>query len=85
MSILLAQLGDIHFKTNTDPAVMRAPYIGAAIAAEVTKDTTSVVIAICGDATYSGTHEQFEVVKDFLIRKNRQPKYIPIKISLTNC
>ena len=66
MSILIAQLGDIHFKGHTDPAVSRGSQIGAAIAAEVTATVSSVVLAICGDAAFSGKRDQFEVAQKFV-------------------
>lgn len=66
MSILLAQLGDIHFKETTDPVYNRASQIAATISAEVTAGVTSVVIAICGDATFSGTKKQFSVARGFI-------------------
>ena len=63
MSILLAQLGDVHVKELTDCAIRRAPRIGTAIASEITNNTASVVLAICGDVTYSGTVDQFGTAK----------------------
>lgn len=66
MSILLAQLGDIHFMEENDPAVERALPIGKAIAAEVSSDITSVILAICGDATYSGNETQFKIARQFV-------------------
>ena len=61
MTVLIAQLGDIHFEEPNDPAVARASNIGAAIAAEVDKHVKTVVLAICGDAAYSGTKKQFTI------------------------
>jgi hypothetical protein len=66
MPILLAQLGDIHFREANDPAVERAPQIAAAIAAEVTGDTRSIILAICGDAAYAGTEVQFTIAEQFV-------------------
>lgn len=66
MTVLIAQLGDIHFEEPNDPAVARAPQIGAAIAAEVEKGVHTVILAICGDAAYSGTKEQFKIAKQFV-------------------
>lgn len=65
MAVLFAQLGDIHFKTDRDVAVNRAPQIGAAIAAEVTADASAIVLAICGDAAYSGKETEFAVAERF--------------------
>ncbi len=66
MTVLIAQLGDIHFEEPNDPAVARAPNIGAAIAAEVDKHVETVVLAICGDAAYSGTKLQFTIATSFV-------------------
>ena len=54
MSILIVQLGDIHFENGEDPAVTRSANIGAAISAQIKSETKKIVIAVCGDAAYSG-------------------------------
>lgn len=66
MPVLIAQLGDIHFEEPNDPAVARASNIGAAIAAEVDKNVYTVVLAICGDAAYSGSKIQFAIATNFI-------------------
>ncbi len=66
MSVLLVQLGDIHFESNTDPVMERAKYIGATIASTVKPETTLIVLAICGDAAYSGTGPQFDAAEAFV-------------------
>jgi hypothetical protein len=66
VTILLAQLGDIHFEDPSDPAFTRSMAIAAAISAEVTPNVTSVVLAICGDAAYSGIEKQFTIAKKFV-------------------
>ena len=66
MSVLIVQLGDIHFEEPNDPAVARAPKIGAAIAAEVDKNVHTVILAICGDAAYAGAKKQFRIAKQFV-------------------
>lgn len=66
MPVLLVQLGDIHFEEPNDPAIVRAPKIGAAIAAEVDASVHTIVLAICGDAAYSGTKKQFGIAKQFV-------------------
>jgi hypothetical protein len=66
MTILLAQLGDIHFEDSSDPAVTRSLAIAAAISAEVAANVTSVVLAVCGDAAYSGIEKQFTIATKFV-------------------
>jgi hypothetical protein len=66
MALLITQLGDIHFRDATDNAVARAVQIGAAISTEQFTDVTTVVLAICGDAAFSGTESQFTIAKTFI-------------------
>jgi len=66
MTILIAQLGDMHFEGTHDPAMARASLIGAAIAAEITKETNTIVLAVCGDAAYSGKASQFAIAHQFI-------------------
>jgi hypothetical protein len=66
MSVLIAQLGDIHLEEAHDPAMTRAPYIGAAIAAEVDKQVLTVILAVCGDAAFCGTKTQFDIAMQFV-------------------
>jgi len=66
MTILLAQLGDIHFKGDSDPVLARAPQLGAAISAELSADVTTVVLALCGDTAFSGTKQQFQIARGFV-------------------
>lgn len=66
MAVLIAQIGDIHFEEHNDPAVARASNIGATIAAEVDRHVKTVVLAICGDAAYSGTKKQFTIATKFV-------------------
>jgi hypothetical protein len=66
VSILLVQLGDIHFKKHDDPAHLRSTHIGAAVSAEISHNTTTIVLAMCGDISYSGQIDQFNVAKLFI-------------------
>lgn len=66
MAIILAQIGDIHFRHPNDPALTRAEQLGAAIAAEATADVSTIVLAICGDAAYSGLRNEFAIATDFI-------------------
>lgn len=66
MSIVLVQLGDIHFRNAEDEALRRAAAIGSTIAAEVASDTREIVLALCGDSAYSGTAEQFLLARTFV-------------------
>ncbi len=61
MSIILVQLGDIHLRHSDDLALVRAPQIGAAIAAELNADVPTIILALSGDATYSGMRDQFDL------------------------
>jgi hypothetical protein len=76
MSILVAQLGDIHIESSTDLIFERSEKIGAAIAAEVKNDTTELVLLFGGDMSYSGTKDQFDLFKrlavdiDTSVRRN---------------
>lgn len=66
MAILLAQLGDIHVKGDSDKVLLRAERIGAAISAEVTPDTTCAVLAVCGDASFSGKSGEFAACQQLI-------------------
>ncbi|MDY0170400.1 MAG: metallophosphoesterase [Thermoguttaceae bacterium] len=66
MSIIIAQLGDMHFRHDDDPGFVRAPQIGAAIAAEASDDVATIVLAICGDAAHSGLPAQFRLAVRFI-------------------
>lgn len=63
MTIALVQLSDIHFRHADDPAVGRAQCIGSAIAAELGACTSTVVLAVCGDASFSGQMPQFDMLR----------------------
>jgi hypothetical protein len=65
MRTLVIQLADIHFDKDSDIGLSRSRTIGAAIAAECTVETTSILIALCGDTAYSGTAEQFKLGRVF--------------------
>ena len=67
MAILIVQLGDIHFEKNDDPAVSRSAAIGAAISAQIKSETKKIVIAVCGDAAYSGLKSEFKIASEFLV------------------
>jgi hypothetical protein len=66
MSVILVQLSDIHLRHASDQALGRAAHVGAAISAEATGGVSQVILALCGDAAYSGTPEQFELATKFL-------------------
>jgi hypothetical protein len=85
MTILLAQLGDIHFEDPSDPAFTRSMAIAAAISAEVTPNVTSVVLAICGDAAYSGIEKQFTIATKFVedIEREISRRHSDLKIHRT--
>ncbi|WP_417739732.1 hypothetical protein [Rosistilla oblonga] len=66
MTILIAQIADIHIDKPTDLGLKRAKAIGAAIAAECDGATRQVALAICGDAAYSGQKKQFTLAEKFI-------------------
>ena len=66
MSILLVHLSDFHFKTTTDPAMIRLPLIARAIASEMDGAVHDIVFAFGGDATDKGNATGFDVAEAFL-------------------
>ncbi|MDB4222557.1 metallophosphoesterase [Granulosicoccus sp.] len=76
----MVQLGDVHFKSIDDPALVRAKKIGVAVAQEVTAETGSIILIYVGDLAFSGTEEQFELADLFV---NEVKEQIVESISVT--
>jgi len=68
MSVLIVQIGDIHFTGSNDKALDRAENIGATIAQEIHMSTSSVLLIYSGDLAYSGQIQQFELAAKFIDR-----------------
>lgn len=66
MSLLIAQIGDIHLRDNNDATIAEGPLIGAAISAEISIGTAAVALIICGDAADKGSRTQFEAATRFV-------------------
>lgn len=65
MKICIAQLSDIHIKSETDSIIDRAEAIGAAIAA-ASESADAVVLAFTGDIAFSGIDAQYESALKFV-------------------
>jgi predicted phosphodiesterase len=71
MTILLAQLSDIHIRSLADDICLRGEAIGRAIAAETNGRTQHVIVALCGDLTNTGAAEQYSALHAFIERVRR--------------
>lgn len=84
MSILLVHLTDWHVVDRNDAILTRAGQLRGVIAAELDEGVDAVHIVVGGDATQSGTAEQFELAEKFLLEL-RQPfergeRAIPVEV-----
>src|SRR5690242_13545436 len=71
MSLLIAQLSDVHAKTATDPIVGRWDALCRAVEAELDSRIQACVLVFNGDAAYGGKADEFSVVADLLARLKR--------------
>ena len=68
MSIMIAQIGDIHIYTEKDHILQKADQIAAAISSDSDLELELVVLLITGDVTQSGSKHEFAQAADFFTR-----------------
>ena len=74
MKVIIAQLSDIHLESDSDLVLEKAGSIGASIAAAATNRTVKIVVVFCGDISFSGQKEEFELASNFLDAINHSIK-----------
>lgn len=82
MAILVVQLADLHVRESNDRLLSLHSELASAICTEITADVRVVVLAICGDAAFSGERRQFDSVVEFidLIANHLRDRYKSLQV-----